>query len=45
MNEYELKIYWDDDVTVECRYFSTYDAALYYAEVNGLTNYDIERNI
>jgi len=38
---YELKIYWDDDCTVECRYFNSKSAAKEYAERNGYVNYKI----
>jgi len=37
-----LKIYWDDDVTVECRDFPTEKKAKQYAKHNGCTNYEIE---
>ena len=41
---YELKIYWEDGVTIECRYFSTYRAAKEYAEREGCVNYKIVKN-
>lgn len=40
---YELHIYWDDDVTVECRYFPTKNKAEEYAKTNGIGNYLITR--
>ena len=40
---YELHIYWDDDVTVECRYFPTKNKAEEYAKANGIGNYRITR--
>lgn len=39
---YELKIYWDDGVTVECRYFMTVEDAKYYVKRNGICDYEIE---
>jgi len=41
--KYELHIYWDDDVTVECRYFDTTKDAESYAKTNGITNYRITK--
>lgn len=41
---YELKIYWDDGITVECRYFMTVEDAQYYAEHNGVCDYVIVPN-
>lgn len=32
---YELKIYWDDDCTIECRYFHKKKNAKEYALQNG----------
>ena len=40
--KYELKIYCDDGVTVECRYFMTVEDAKYYVKRNGVCNYAIE---
>lgn len=40
--KYELKIYWDDGITVEYRYFMTVEDAEYYAERNGICDYAIE---
>ena len=37
----ELKIYWDDDVTIECRYFPSIRQAKSYAKTNGISNYKI----
>lgn len=37
-----LKIYWEDDVTVECRYFPSRRKAMLYAKANGIKNYKIE---
>ena len=37
-----LHIYWDDDATIELRYFPTEKAAKEYAEANGCTNYMID---
>ena len=37
----ELKIYWDDDVTIECRYFPSIRQAKNYAKTNGIRNYKI----
>ena len=34
--KYELKIYWDDEVTVECRYFYTKKDATDYAVKKGI---------
>lgn len=39
--KYELKIYWDDGVTVECRYFLSIEDAKYYAERNGISDFVI----
>lgn len=41
---YELKIYWDDGITVECRYFLTVKDAQDYAEHNGVGEYIIVPN-
>jgi hypothetical protein len=37
-----LHIYWDDDVTIELRYFSSEKAAKKYAKDNGCVNYMID---
>lgn len=37
-----LHIYWDDGVTIECRYFNTKNAAIGYVKNNGITNYIID---
>lgn len=37
----ELKIYWDDDVTIECRYFPSIRQAKNYVKTNGISNYKI----
>lgn len=42
MKQVTLHIYWDDDVTIECRYFPTKKAAEKYAKDNGCTNYKID---
>lgn len=36
--KWELKNYWDDDSTVECRYFPTKKEALAFAEKEGYTD-------
>lgn len=41
---YELKIYWEDGVTVECRYFLSIEDAKYYAERNGICDFMIVKN-
>ena len=38
---YELKIYWEDGVTVECRYFITEEDAQDYVKQNGVEDYVI----
>lgn len=40
--KHELRIYWDDDVTIECRYFPSKKAAKKYAKDNGHINYKID---
>lgn len=40
---YILKIYWGDDVTIECRYYPTRKAAEAYVEREGIIAYDIDR--
>lgn len=42
--KYELKIYWCDGITVECRYFMTVEDAQYYVERNGVLEYVIVPN-
>ena len=37
----ELKIYWDDGVTIECRYFQSIRQAKNYVNANGIRNYKI----
>ena len=37
----ELKNYWDDSCTVECRYFPTKRVAKKFAKENGYVNYEI----
>lgn len=38
-----LKIYWQDNVTVEERYFSSITLAKKYVKQNRIVNYQIER--
>lgn len=38
--KWELKCYWQDDVTVECRYFATMKEAKAYAESEGYAEED-----
>lgn len=41
-SKYELHIYWDDGVTIECRYFNTKKKdAMEYVKNNGITNYQL----
>ena len=42
--KYELKIYWDDGITVECRYFMTEEDAQDYVERNDIWDYVIVPN-
>lgn len=42
--KWELKIYWEDGVTIECRYFPTYEMAERYANSEGCEDYDIVPN-
>lgn len=42
--KYELKIYWGDGITVECRYFMTVEDAQDYVEHNGVCDYVIVPN-
>lgn len=39
--KWELKNYWDDDCTVECRYFPTRKEAHAFAEKEGYTNFKV----
>jgi hypothetical protein len=41
--KYELHIYWDDGVTIECRYFGKRKDAESYAKANGVANYKITK--
>lgn len=38
---YELKNYWEDGVTIECRYFSTEAEAVAFATSEGYRDYVI----
>ena len=38
---WELKNYWEDGVTIECRYFPTKKAAKAFAISEGYSNYKI----
>lgn len=38
-----LKIYWQDNVTVEERYFPSISLTKKYVKQNGIVNYQIER--
>lgn len=40
--EWTLHHYWDDGVTIECRYFPTKKAAKAFAEKEGYVNYIID---
>ena len=40
-----LKIYWQDNVTVEERYFPSISLAKRYVKQNGIVNYKIERKL
>lgn len=42
MKEHTLHIYWDDNATIELRYFPTKEAAKNYAKANGCANYLID---
>ena len=42
--KWELKIYWEDGVTIECRYLPTYEMAERYADSEGCEDYDIVPN-
>ena len=42
--EWELKNYWDDGVTIECRYFATKKEAEEFARSEGYVNYKIVKN-
>ena len=39
----ELKIYWDDGITIECRNFPSIRSAKFYVKRNGIKNYKIEK--
>jgi hypothetical protein len=39
----ELHIYWDDDVTIEVRYFRSISLAKAYVKQNGVDKYKIYR--
>lgn len=41
-NRFELKHYWEDGVTIECRYFSSKEQAEKFAKDNGYCEYVIE---
>lgn len=41
---YILKIYWEDDCTVECRYFPSEEDAMSYVFNNGISDYKIVKN-
>jgi len=43
--KYELRIYWEDGITVECRYFISLKDAQDYVEQNGIKTYIIAPNI
>ena len=43
MKMYTLHIYWDDDITVELRYFKERKEAEKYAQTNGISNYQITK--
>ncbi len=38
--KWELKIYWEDGATIECRYFGTMKEAEAYAESEGIAKED-----
>ena len=38
---FELRIYWEDEITVEVRYFPTREDAEMYATRNGAEDYNI----
>jgi hypothetical protein len=40
--KHTLHIYWDDNVTVELRYFDTIEDAEQYVNDNGITSYEID---
>lgn len=42
--KWELQIKWDDDATIEIRYFETYAQAERYADSVGCEDYDIVPN-
>ena len=41
--DFVLHIYWDDGVTIECRYFHHYEDAFQYAKDNGIEHYKITK--
>ena len=41
---WELKNYWEDGVTIECRYFPTKEAAEAFAEHEGYVDYKIVKH-
>lgn len=42
--KWELKHYWDDGCTIECRYFDTKKQALAFAKSEGYVNYKVVKN-
>ena len=40
--QWTLHNYWDDGVTIECRYFPTKKRAKQFAKDNGYVNYQID---
>lgn len=42
--KWELKHYWEDGCTIECRYFGTKKAAKEFAKSEGYVNYKIVPN-
>lgn len=42
--KWELQIFWDDGMTIECRYFPTYEMAERYADSVACEDYDIVPN-
>lgn len=43
--KWELKNYWEDGCTIECRYFATKKDAKQYAINEGYVNYKIVPNV
>lgn len=37
-----LKVYWEDGITIECRYFPSISRAKSYVKANGIRDYKIE---